>query len=71
MPGGPPGELLLPSPLLVEPLPYVLVHFQFEPEGRLTSPRVPPAAQRRLAVPRYLSEKRCGRPGSSWPKWRP
>jgi signal transduction histidine kinase len=56
-PGGPRGELLLPSPLLAEPLPYVLAHFQFEPDGRLNSPRVPPAAQRRLAVPRFLSEE--------------
>jgi signal transduction histidine kinase len=51
------SAMLLPSPLLGEPPAFVLVHFQFDPVGRLTSPRVPPEAQRGLAVPRYLSEE--------------
>lgn len=31
----------VPSPLLVEPLPQVLLYFQFGPDGKLTSPQVP------------------------------
>ena len=52
-----PGQVLMPSPLLAEPLPLVLAHFQFDPDGKLTSPRVPSQSDRRLAVPRYLSEE--------------
>ena len=51
------GEMLVPSPLLQEAAPQILVHFQFEPDGRLTSPRVPAASVYSLAVPRYLSEE--------------
>lgn len=37
------GEVhsLLPSPLLVASTPFVLVHFQVDPEGSLSSPQVP------------------------------
>ena len=35
------GEVLVPSPLLTEPSPYVLLHFQVGPDGTLTSPQVP------------------------------
>ena len=31
-----------PSPFLAAATPHVLVHFQFEPDGRMTSPEVPP-----------------------------
>ncbi|MBN2290904.1 MAG: HAMP domain-containing histidine kinase [Pirellulales bacterium] len=48
-----PGESLVPSPLLGELPPHVLVHFQFEPDGRLTSPGIPTDANYKLAVPRY------------------
>lgn len=51
------GEALVPSPLLTEASPHVLVHFQFEPDGRLASPRVPAGNNHRLAVPRYLPEE--------------
>ena len=34
------GEVLVPSPLLNDPPPAVLVYFQFDPAGRLTSPQV-------------------------------
>jgi len=34
-------EVLVPSPLLRSAIPYVLLHFQFDPEGGLTSPQVP------------------------------
>jgi signal transduction histidine kinase len=43
-------ERLLPSPLLAGPLPHVLVHFQFEPDGRITSPQVPGRENRDLAA---------------------
>ena len=48
-----PGETLLPSPLLSEPPPHVLAYFQFEPDGRATSPGVPTGTNYDLAVPRY------------------
>jgi signal transduction histidine kinase len=48
------GEILVPSPLLTEESPYVLVHFEFEPDGRLTSPRDPPRTNRDLALSRKL-----------------
>ncbi len=48
-------DALVPSPLLGELPALVLAYFQFEPDGRLTSPRWPLGAHRGLAVPRYLS----------------
>ncbi len=48
-----PGETLVPSPLLGQLPPHVLVHFQFEPDGRLTSPGIPTGTNYGLAVPRY------------------
>ncbi len=47
------GETLAPSPLLGQLPPHILVHFQFEPDGRLTSPGIPRGANYELAVPRY------------------
>jgi signal transduction histidine kinase len=49
-----------PSPMLLSPLaspidPEVLVHFQFDPEGKLTSPQVPLGRVREQTVPRFLS----------------
>ena len=54
-PGASSGQMLMPSPLLTESLPYVLGHFQFDPDGRLSSPQSPSEADRPLAVPKYLS----------------
>ncbi len=51
------GEALIPSPLLSVLAPQVLVHFQFEPGGGLTSPQVPPSSNWKLAVPRLVSEE--------------
>ena len=48
------GEMLIPSPLLSSRAPNVLVHFQFEPDGRLTSPQVPLGANYKLAVPNHV-----------------
>lgn len=52
--GGLPAEMLVPSPLLQEGPPHVLVHFQFEPDGQLTSPQVPAGAVYKLAVPEHV-----------------
>jgi signal transduction histidine kinase len=52
---GPGGEVLLPSPLLQEPSPYILVYFQFQPDGSLISPQVPLGANYDLAVPGHVS----------------
>jgi signal transduction histidine kinase len=35
------GEFLMPSPLLKQPSPYVLLHFQIDPNGAFTSPQIP------------------------------
>jgi len=50
------GEMLIPSPLLNDPSPNILVYFQFEPDGRLTSPQVPTGANFDLAVPNQVSQ---------------
>ena len=48
---------LVPSPLLEETVANVILHFQFEPDGRLTSPEVPTGDNRKLAVPEYVSDQ--------------
>ena len=45
---------MLLSPLAIPPSPEVLVHFQFDPEGGLTSPQVPSGRIREQTVPRFL-----------------
>jgi signal transduction histidine kinase len=45
----PPGEVLVPSPLLGSAISNVLLHFQFGPEGRFTSPEIPAAIHGSLA----------------------
>jgi len=54
--GKPTMEERLPSPLLVECPPEVLLHFQIGPNDRFTSPRVPPTELRHRAIPQYLSK---------------
>ena len=51
------GEALIPSPLLSAHSPQILVHFQFEPNGSLTSPQVPPGNNGDLAVPQLVSDE--------------
>ncbi len=51
------GEVVIPSPLLGNMPPNVLVHFQFEPDGRFTSPQVPVGANRKLAMPQHTSQE--------------
>ena len=52
-----PAGRLAPSPLLEESVANVILHFQFEPDGRLTSPEVPTGDNRKLAVPEYVSDQ--------------
>jgi len=52
------GEVLLPSPLLTEVQPSILLHFQFDSEGALTSPQVPTGNMRDLAEARYTSHEK-------------
>ena len=66
------GDVLVPSPLLTFTSPQVRLHFQYGPEGRLTSPQVPAGNMRDLAevaLPpsrtdraRRASARRTGRP---------
>ncbi|MGE5607694.1 MAG: sensor histidine kinase [Bacillota bacterium] len=44
------GDVLIPSPLLNQPLPQIHLHFQFLPDGTLTSPQVPTGNMRDLAT---------------------
>lgn len=48
----PPGESSHPfaSPLLMQPSPYVRLHFEINADGRCTSPQCPPEVQLDLAV---------------------
>ena len=43
------GDVLVPSPLLTFVSPQVRLHFQYGPDGRLTSPQVPAGNMRDLA----------------------
>lgn len=49
------GDVLVPSPLLGYTSSNVLLHFQFHPAGRVTSPQVPTDNQRDLAETSYVS----------------
>ena len=52
------GDVLVPSPLLTFVSPQVRLHFQYGPDGRLTSPQVPAGNMRDLAEARYLPPDR-------------
>ena len=52
------GEVLLPSPLLTELPPNILLHFQLEPGGGFTSPQVPTGNMRDLAEARYTTQEK-------------
>jgi signal transduction histidine kinase len=52
------GEILVPSPLLTENTPYIKLHFQFAPDGTITSPQVPTGNQRDLAESKYTDYKK-------------
>jgi len=52
------GDVLVPSPLLTQVSTNILLHFQFDPEGRLTSPQVPEGNQRDLAEAQFTTHER-------------
>src|SRR4051812_5916283 len=49
------GDVLVPSPLLKSSSPYILLHFQIQPDGKVTSPQVPGGNVRRIAESRYTT----------------
>jgi signal transduction histidine kinase len=51
------GDVLMPSPLLTFTSPQIRLHFQYGPDGRLSSPQVPAGNMRDLAESRYLSHE--------------
>ena len=48
------GDVLMPSPLLTFSSPQIRLHFQYGPDGRLSSPQVPAGNMRDLAEARYV-----------------
>jgi two-component sensor histidine kinase len=52
------GEVLVPSPLLTQTSPYILLHFQFSPSGKLSSPQVPEGNMLDLAEARFTTYDR-------------
>lgn len=48
------GEVLAPSPLLSVPPELVLLHFQFDGQGRAVSPQAPSGNARTLALDNYM-----------------
>ncbi|MBN1918057.1 MAG: HAMP domain-containing histidine kinase [Verrucomicrobia bacterium] len=55
------GDVLIPSPLLINEYPNILLFFQFAPDGTLTSPQVPTGAERTLAESTYVSREQLDR----------
>ena len=53
-----PGEVLVPSPLLSQEPPHVLVHFHLKPDGVLTSPQAPTGDMQALAEGGYTTRER-------------
>ncbi len=51
------GEVLVPSPLLTQVSTNILLHFQLDPDGRLTSPQVPDGNQRDLAEAQFTTHE--------------
>ena len=49
------GDVLMPSPLLTFTSPQIRLHFQYGPDGRLSSPQVPAGNMRDLAEAAMLS----------------
>lgn len=49
------GEVLLPSPLLAEVPEHVLLHFQMDSRGQITSPQVPQSGERALALAQFIN----------------
>ena len=53
-----PGEVLVPSPLLDPGERFILLHFQRDQKGAITSPQAPAGNMRDLAEARYVSSDR-------------
>jgi signal transduction histidine kinase len=49
------GDVLVPSPLLKSASPYILLYFQIDPDGKVTSPQAPTGNVRKIAEARYTS----------------
>ena len=52
------GEVLVPSPLLTQVSSNVLLHFQYGPDGRVTSPQVPDSNHRVLAEAQFVTREK-------------
>ena len=52
------GDVLIPSPLLTFESPHVLLHFQFGPDGQLSSPQAPVSNDRDLAEVKYTTHEK-------------
>lgn len=52
------GEVLVPSPLLTYESPFVRLHFQFGPDGEVTSPQAPTGNMRDLAETGYTTHEK-------------
>ena len=61
------GDVLMPSPLLTFTSPQIRLHFQYGPDGRLSSPQVPAGNMRDLAENRYLSPELSSKPRAGLP----
>lgn len=55
------GDVLMPSPLLTFHSRQIRLHFQYGPDGRLSSPQVPVGNMRDLAEARYLAPEHVER----------
>lgn len=55
------GDVLMPSPLLTFSSPQIRLHFQYGPDGKISSPQVPAGNMRDLAEARYLAPDRFER----------
>ena len=60
-PTAPAASGCCPRPCWPATLPHVLVHFQFEPDGRITSPQVPGRENFDMAVPLGVSRESVGK----------
>lgn len=55
------GDVLMPSPLLTFSSPQIRLHFQYGPDGKVSSPQAPSGNMRDLAEARYLAPERIER----------
>src|SRR5687767_12113594 len=51
------GEVLIPSPLLTHESAMIRLHFQFAPDGALSSPQVPVGQMRQIAIDQYTTKE--------------